>query len=187
VLPLFKSGELVPVVDRIIEINWNNNCDIEKVNYYFQPLRKKQIAQCPKNIFEWSYKKKYCSKGERHFRVKEITYFIGKYHLNIRFEKLISKWSRTKMSERLCCVLSHEGENTIYGLQFSVTKLICLCVVLFYSNGISLLKHTHTNLFRLTCANQFFEKQKQKLKSYQFEREREKLFFEFVSGCCLLR
>lgn len=28
------------------------------------------------------------------------------------------------MSERLCCVLNHEGENAIYGLQISVTKLI---------------------------------------------------------------
>ena len=80
------------------------------------------------------------------------------------------------MSERSCCVLSHEGENTIYGLQFSVTKLICLCAVLFYSNGISFTyTHTNTNLFRLTCANQFFEKQK--LKSFQFEGEREVIFW----------
>jgi len=35
VLPLFKSGELVPVVDRIVDINWNNESDIEKVNYCF--------------------------------------------------------------------------------------------------------------------------------------------------------
>lgn len=31
VLPLFKSGELVSVVDRVIDVNWNNASDIEKI------------------------------------------------------------------------------------------------------------------------------------------------------------